>query len=177
MWQDMSNNFITAIKFTLPWEAGRDKSGNVRKDGGLNYLDGEVTKWGIYQKANPDLDVPNLTIEDAFKIYKERYYDAYKKYKNKPLDLDAVHVDYAVCVFDTGVNCGVNRCYNWHLAAEKEKDPTKHLLGLRLEHYNKLKVTHKNVYNGWINRLNDLKKFVEILRQEGSVVGSPKPSL
>ena len=164
------NNFIKAIDFTLPWEAGRDKTGKLRKDGGLNYLDGEVTKWGIWQKANPDLDVANLTLEDAFKIYKERYYDVYKA-KNQPLDLDSVPVYYAVGVFDSGVNCGVNRCFNWHLKAINEKDPTKVLLGLRDAHYTNLKAAdqkYARFYNGWINRLNDLKKYVAILREETS---------
>lgn len=167
----MSNNFVKAIEFTLPWETGRDKNGNIRKDGGLNYHDGEVTKWGIYQKANPDLDVANLMIEDAFKIYKERYYDIYSSRK-PPLVLDSVPVYYAVAVFDTGVNCGVNRCYSWHLRAEKEENPTKVLLGLRDAHYTNLKAVDfkkygKN-YAGWINRLNDLKKYVAILQAETS---------
>lgn len=168
----MSNNFVRAIGFTLPWEAGKDRSGNIRKDGGLNYLDGEVTKWGIFQTANPDLDVANLTIADAFRIYKERYYDVYKK-KAIPLDLDTVSPDYAVAVFDTGVNCGVNRAYSWHLKAIKEKDPTKVLLGLRDAHYTNLKAIDQKqygrFYNGWLNRLNDLKKFVEILKADSSV--------
>lgn len=160
------NNFIKAIEFTLPWETGRDRSGKLRQDGGLNDDDGSITKWGIRQAANPDLDVRNLTIDDAFKIYKDRYYDVYKSFKSQPLDLDTVSQPYAVAVFDSGVNCGVNRCFNWHLTAIKTKDPVKTLLGLRDAHYTNLKASdtkYAKSYNGWINRLNDLKKYCEIL--------------
>jgi lysozyme family protein len=166
------NNFIKAIEFTLPWETGRDRSGKLRQDGGLNDDDGSWTKWGIRQAANPDLDVPNLTIDDAFKIYKTRYYDSYKAFKSQPLDLDTVDQPYAVAVFDTGVNCGINRCYNWHLTATKTKDPVKTLLGLRDMHYTNLKAgnftKYGKQYNGWINRLNDLKKYCAILAADGT---------
>lgn len=167
----MSNNFLKAIEFTLPWEAGRDRSGQLRKDGGLNYLDGEVTKWGIYQKANPDIDVANLTLEDAIKIYKERYWDVYATLKARPVVLEELPVYYAVALFDTGVNCGVNRCNAWRLRADQEKDPTKVLLGLRDAHYTNLKASNSHyakAYPGWINRLNDLKKYVAILQAETS---------
>lgn len=162
----MSNGFLKAIEFTLPWEAGKDKHGKVREDGGLNYLDGEVTKWGIYKTANPDLDVANLTIDQAILIYKQRYWDAYLN-KAPTLTLDDVPIPYAVAVFDTGVNCGVNRCFKWHLEAIKTKDPVKTLLGLRDAHYTNLlafdQKKYGRVYKGWINRLNDLKKYCTIL--------------
>lgn len=168
------NNFTKAIEFTLPWEAGRDRNGNIRSDGGLNYLDGEVTKWGIYQKAHPELDVTKLTIEDAFAVYKKDYYDVYKTFKRDPLSLDDCPMPYAVAVFDTGVNCGVNRCYNWHLTAKETKDPTKTLLGLRDAHYTNLKASNYSrygkFYNGWIRRLNDLKKYCEILAADMALV-------
>lgn len=36
---------------------------------------GGTTKWGISQRANPDLDIPNLTREDAIEVYRQRYWD------------------------------------------------------------------------------------------------------
>lgn len=168
------NNFIKAIDFTLPWEAGRTKNGQLRPDGGYtndpNDPGGE-TKWGISKQAHPDLDIKNLSLDRAFVTYKQDYYDVYKTFKNGPIDLDTVPVDYAVCMFDGGVNCGVGRSHSWHLRAIKEKDPTAELLSLRLDRYNELVTknpTLKQYYNGWINRLNDLKKYVAILKDGNS---------
>lgn len=169
----MSNNFIKAIDFTLPWETGRTKNGQLRPDGGYTndpQDPGGETKWGISKRAHPDLDIKNLTLDRAFVTYKNDYYDVYRTFRNEPVDLDLVPVDYAVCVFDSGVNCGVVRTHGWHRVARKEKDPTKALMGLRLERYNHLVTvnpTLKKYYNGWINRMNDLRKYVAILQQDG----------
>lgn len=165
----MSNNFIRAMDFTMPWEVGRDRGGKLRQDGGYTNDPadpGGETKWGISKRAHPELDIANLTLDKAFAIYKKAYYDVYKT-KPTPLDLDSCRPAYAVAVFDTGVNCGVNRTYAWHLAASKTKDPTKTLLGLRDSHYTNIKAGNPALakfYKGWINRLNDLKKYCEILK-------------
>jgi len=167
MWGQRMNNFIKAIDFTLPWETGKDKFGHIRQDGGYNnHPDdpGGETKWGISKRAYPNLDIKNLSLGQAFLIYKEDYYDKYKSYK-PPLDLDSVPMDYAICVFDTGVNCGVGRTFKWHRMSEKEKDPTMALLGLRQEHYASLPTFHK-FGKGWMNRLNDLRKYVEVVRAD-----------
>lgn len=164
----MSNNFVKAMEFTMPWEVGRDRSGKLRQDGGYTNDPadpGGETKWGISKKAHPELDIKNLTIDKAFEIYKSDYYDIYKK-RTPSLDLDTCSMSYAVVVFDTGVNCGVNRTYNWHMRAQETKDPTKTLLGLRDAHYTNLIASNSQLrrfYKGWVNRLNDLKKFSEIL--------------
>lgn len=38
---------------------------------------GGATKYGISQRAYPDLDVVNLTIDQAYKIYERDYWDRY----------------------------------------------------------------------------------------------------
>jgi lysozyme family protein len=38
---------------------------------------GGETKYGIAKRFNPDIDIPNLTLDDAKKIYKKRYWDKY----------------------------------------------------------------------------------------------------
>lgn len=161
--------FKRAIEFTLPWECGRDKSGGLRADGGLNMADGSVTKYGIRQKAHPNVDVPNLTLEKALEIYHEEYWDWYKT-KTPVLDLDNVPTDYACVVFDSGVNCGTNRCYSWHLKSLNEKDPAKVLLGFRDKFYFDLKSAGNKIaiqsYKGWMARLSDLKKLVDVIRAE-----------
>lgn len=168
----VSNNFIKAMEFTLPWEVGKDRNGKLRSDGGYtNDSDdpGGETKWGISKRANPDEDIKNLTLERAFEIYKEKYFDIYKSYKSGPLDLDSSPMPYSVAVFDTGVNMGVNRTYGMHVKAIQTKDPVKTLLGLRDAHYTNIKAGNPKLakyYNGWINRLNDLKKYTSILASE-----------
>lgn len=162
--------YKTAIEFMLKWEVGMDKHGRVKEDGGYTNDPkdpGGETKWGISKRAHPELDIKNLTLEQALGIYKKDYWDCYR---SRGLDLDSVDPDYAIAVFDSGVNCGVGRCLAWHDRAKNEKDPTKSLLGLRDEHYFKLVSGNRDrfgkFYKGWINRLNDLKKLCEITRLE-----------
>lgn len=163
----MSNAFTKAIEFTLPWEAGRGKDGNVRADGGLNTDQwGGITKWGIAQKYHPNVVVSDLGLADALAIYQREYWDIYST-RTPALDLDAIKLPYAVAIFDSGVNCGVGRTYAWHLTATKAKDPVKSLLGLRQDFYTQRSMVAGPDYplKGLLNRLNDLKKYVEILAQ------------
>lgn len=164
--------FKRAIEFTLPWEAGRDKSGGLRADGGLNTADGSVTKYGIRQKAHPSVDVPNLTLEEALGIYHEEYWKWYNT-KTPQLDLDNVPVDYACAVFDSGVNCGTGRAYSWHLKSIGALDSAKTLLDQRNAFYTKLKAEGNKIaidsYSGWMARLNDLRKLVDIIRTENTI--------
>lgn len=164
-----SLNFVKAIGFTLPWETGRDRRGNLREDGGLHYRDkGLPTKYGIWQGANPDIDVVNLTVERAVDYYQERYWNCYRVMKPDALDLDALEIGLAVSVFDAGVNCGVNRAYQWWKANKSAVDPAQATNETRGIYYATLKAnpTLAVNYKGWIARLNDLKKFVDVLRQE-----------
>ncbi len=60
---------------------------------------GGKTKYGISQRWYPDLDIPNLTIEDARAIYKRDYWDF--------LNLDLIKSDLVSNeMFDTAVNMG-----------------------------------------------------------------------
>ena len=62
---------------------------------------GGKTKYGVSQRAYPDLDIPNLTLADAKAIYKRDYWDA--------LELDQVRTGFiAHEMFDTAVNMGVS---------------------------------------------------------------------
>lgn len=65
-----------------------------------NPLDrGGETKYGISKRAHPDLDIKNLTIDQARLFYRSRYWD--------PLRLDELESDLIMDeIFDTAVNCG-----------------------------------------------------------------------
>lgn len=160
--------YKTAIEFVAKWEWGGRADGhytNIPEDRG------GPTKYGITQRTYSQRYkglVEHATLEEAFAIYREDYWDVYKT-KAIPMDLDDVPPEFAIAVFDSGVNCGPNRAYRWGTEALKEKEPTKHLLALREKHY--IDIVSKNpsqnkFFKGWINRLNDLKKLVQIIQQD-----------
>jgi len=62
------SSFNSAFEGTLKWE---DPSGR----GVVTSDSGGLTRWGISQKAYPDLDIKNLTLEQAKSIYKKDYWD------------------------------------------------------------------------------------------------------
>jgi hypothetical protein len=164
---ERSLNFVKALEFTLPWECGRKKDGSL--DDIVHYYDKALpTKYGIWQGANPDLDVPNLTLDEAIEVYKDRYWLCYLHKKPVYANLDSVEIGLAVALFDTGVNVGEGRAWGWCRQSLQDKDPTKGLLAQRGVHYAKLKATgdpnYTKNFNGWMRRLNDLKKYVDVLR-------------
>lgn len=59
---------------------------------------GGETKFGLSKRANPDLDIKNLTIGMAQDRYRTRYWN--------PHNLDALEYGKALLVFDTAVNGG-----------------------------------------------------------------------
>jgi len=78
-----------ALEKTLKWE------------GGYTVDTGGKTKFGISQKAYPNLDIPNLTLDQAKEIYKRDYWnriqgDYIKSQKT------------AAALFDYAVNAGVS---------------------------------------------------------------------
>ena len=71
-------------------------------EGGLSndkYDSGGLTKYGISQASYPNLDIKNLTVEQAKAIYKKNYWDTCKldEVKDKAV---------AIQIFDIAVNCG-----------------------------------------------------------------------
>lgn len=62
---------------------------------------GGTTKWGFSQRANPDVDIENLTRGKALKLFRERYWD--------PLRLDEVKSQkIANEVSEFGFNAGIH---------------------------------------------------------------------
>ena len=83
-------SFDKAVTKTLEWE------------GGLTTDTGGLTKYGISQKAYPDLDIAALTIDQAKKIYKRDYWD--------PINLSGLtYQPLANQIFDIAVNAGPSR--------------------------------------------------------------------
>jgi hypothetical protein len=67
---------------------------------------GGKTKYGISSKSYPDLDIAQLTLDEAKWIYKRDYWD--------PFDYDAIEEESIACkVFDLTVNVGHQVCHRF----------------------------------------------------------------
>ncbi|MCX7924147.1 MAG: N-acetylmuramidase [Clostridia bacterium] len=63
----MNDYFEEAFKRTLGYEGGLSND---------KYDAGGLTKYGISQRSYPNLDIKNLTLDQAKAIYKKNYWDA-----------------------------------------------------------------------------------------------------
>lgn len=130
---------------------------------------GGETKYGISKKVYPNLDIKNLTKEQAAEIYIRDYWNKIKG-DDLPFPLD-------ICVFDFAVNSGISRAVKIlqsEIGAVTDgivgNDTLSHLASLnydwkefllrRLEFYISLK-TFKYFGRGWCNRLINLRYFIE----------------
>lgn len=123
-------------------------------EGGYTVDNGGPTNFGISQRANPDVDVKNLTRDQAVQLYKSRYWDAIGGDQ-----LAAQNPALASIAFDTAVNAGVGTAKS--LLAQSGGDPTK-LLNLRSQHNAGLIARDPEQYQryqaGWDNRLASLRQ-------------------
>lgn len=134
---------------------------------------GGETKYGISKKAYPDVDIENLTKEQAKKIYKKDYWDKCK--------CDYLPDCLSVAVFDFAVNSGVKRAIKYlQLSLGVTADgiignqtlgacnrlPTKVILedylNKRLQYLMNLK-DFKYFGNGWGKRVERVRSFCERL--------------
>lgn len=146
--------FTRAVSFVLEMECGKDKDGNL-KDGYVNDPDdpGGETKYGISKRANPELDIKELTLVKALEIYYKKYWLLYGTGYPFPHDL---------LLFDTAVHMGGRAARRFDLIS---KGDWKKFIEERGNYYLDLisaKPKMKKYKNGWLNRLNELKKFIEI---------------
>jgi lysozyme family protein len=85
------SQFDLAFEGTLKWE---DPSGR----GVVTSDTGGLTRWGISQKAYPQVDIANLSLEDAKALYKRDYW--------KPIYESIASQNIASKLFDLCVNMG-----------------------------------------------------------------------
>jgi lysozyme family protein len=110
---------------------------------------GGKTKYGISQKAYPDLNIQSLTRQDAEDIYRRDYW--------KAAGCDSMQWPLSLVVFDTAVNLGVKRAQR----IEKESFNWSEYLFIRLAVYSKLVKNSPRfgIYlRGWMNRVINLHK-------------------
>lgn len=130
----------------------------LEKEGGyVNHASdpGGETKYGITKRSYPHLNIKDLTIEQAKRIYYNDYWLRGASSLSWPLNL---------CFFDCAVNQGTGRAKKFLFEMEQMKKDWQYFLELRREHY--LFLVEKNpklkvFINGWLNRINSVKKFIE----------------
>jgi len=154
-------------------------------EGGTNThpLDrGGLTKYGISIKTYPDLDIANLTWEQAQQIYYRDYWLA--------MSCDKFSAALATILYDSGINCGQRKAaywlqlsINWNLrvpkleavdgiigsktvGAARDYDPYQlggRIISFRIDHYWKLvkKYPEQKVFiNGWSDRACRLLRYI-----------------
>lgn len=94
------------VKGAVPGGGGSDFNSIVQRtlkvEGGYSATDGNSgapVNFGINQRANPDVDVKNLTKDQAVQLYKSRYWDA--------IGGDSLPAAIRATAFDAAVNQGV----------------------------------------------------------------------
>jgi len=132
----MNENFEKSLAFVLKWEGGY--SYDPDDPGG-------ETNFGIDKRSHPNVDIKNLTLEEAREIYKNEYWFNCKC-QNKEWPLDII-------VFDTAVNMGSKRAGVFY----QENSSWQDYLFARIKYYLKISGNTNNKYlKGWLNRVMDL---------------------
>jgi hypothetical protein len=133
-------NFDRSLAFVLKWE------------GGDTVDTGGETRYGISKKAYPNLDIPNLTLEQAKVIYECDYW--------QEAGCHNLAWPWDIIVFDSSVNCGVGQAMNWQANSDNWQD----FLLRRVLHYVTLakKVKYQPYLRGWLNRTMDLYKEASV---------------
>lgn len=133
-------------------------------EGGFNPKDpmsGAPVNFGIDQRANPDIDVKNLTQEQAKQLMLERYWKPSGADRIADPALQAIHAD-------TAVNMGVNAAQG--LLQKSGGDPERYLQ-LREQRYRQI---GGPVLNGWLKRNEDLRQFAGVGGARVLATGAPK---
>lgn len=145
-----------AVKETPGVEEARDqiitqvaKAEDTTGTGVVTNDTGGLTKFGISQKAHPDIDIANLTPDKAAAIFKSEYWDK--------INGDALPANVQHTAMDAAVNQGVDNANKW--LKESDGDPEK-FNQLRADDYNRLAKEDPAKYgkylNGWLKRLENV---------------------
>lgn len=141
------DNWSRSREFVRRWEG--DYQNNPLDVGNwtgcaVNKGENKGTKYGISACSYPDLDIPNLTMEQADAIYFEDYWQA--------SGADKLPWPYCLLAFDTAVLHGVGTSKRWQ--AEVGDNPYA-FAAKRLRVYTKLS-NWSEFGAGWVNRTADL---------------------
>jgi len=121
---------------------------------------GGETNWGISKRSYPDLDIANLTRDEAAAIYERDYIQPVREI------VEDERMVYHVV--DAAVNHGLRRALNWYADHPSESS----FLANRIRFYTSLR-TFETFGRGWANRLASL---LDALPPE-KPVEPPQPSV
>ena len=141
----------------------------LKHEGGYNANDGNTgapVNFGINQKANPDIDVKNLTREGAVELYRKRYWNA--------IGGDSLPPAIQGTALDAAVNQGPSNANKW--LAESGGDPAK-FNALRRAHYERLleKPENARFRKAWMGRLESYERASGV-PASGAATGAPAGS-
>ena len=136
------------MQFVSKWEWSDKEGGQYTND---PKDPGGETRYGISKRSYPNEDIKNLTLEHAVELYLREYWSVAVKFP-RPINW---------CVMDAAINCGSGRATSWVI-----KDIT-------YQEYNQRRVLYylnliskkpalQRFKQGWLNRVNDLNKWIEI---------------
>lgn len=148
--------FAKIMQFVFKWEVGNAPNGGYTNDPDDP---GGETKWGISARANPDVDIKNLTKEQAIEIYRNNYWQ--ESWDKLPFEL-------AAACMDTSVNMGPVRAQKF---LELCGGDYRQYLQLRIARYKQLianNPTLKKYERGWMNRMTDLRRFIDEQKGTGT---------
>jgi len=138
----MTTRFKNVI---IPWlfdHEGRELEDDKDDPGGR-------TKFGIDQRSHPNVDIKNLTDEEATQIYWLEWQKDGCEHLPTPLDW---------IYFDACVNCGTSRAMKFLKASARD---AKKFQEERIDFYNRLADQNPRLSKfrkGWIARVNDLSR-------------------
>jgi lysozyme family protein len=106
---------------------------------------GGETKYGISKRSHPNVDIKNLTVEQAKEIYRVNYWNR--------ISADKLPPDLALIAFDCAVNQGVGRATQFLSA---HPDPLS-FMAARILHYASLP-TWPTFGLGWMRRIGRVSR-------------------
>jgi lysozyme family protein len=147
----VTDRFINFIPFILEWETEFNKDGSVRTEHDPDDPGG-TTRYGIDQRSHPDVDVENLTKEQATKIY-------YDEWVGEGIENMAPKLGEAY--YNACVNTGVGQAKRF---LEQSNKTAQDFLQKNADFYRRLaeRRRFRKYLNGWLNRIHALWRYLEL---------------
>lgn len=136
----MTQLFRRVMEFILIWEGGYSNDPNDP---------GKETKYGISKASHPELDIKNLTKEQALKVYHDEYWGA--------IHGDDYPYPEALAIMDFSVHSGVG----FALGVWDDSEDVFDYLLKRQEFLVSLGHLFSNYGRGWMRRVNAIQRIVQ----------------
>lgn len=150
------DNLYKALSFTLKWEGGY--SDDPHDPGGCTNKGITKAVYDSYRRLAklPIQSVKLISANEIYDIYEYNYWNCMGCDKMQDIKL-------AISVFDCGVNIGCSRAIKYKSLCDGDY---KLFNKSRISYYNNLVKVNpklKRYINGWINRVNDLDKYLDTI--------------